>query len=347
MVTLLAPEPGHTRSGGHIYNHRIGMELSGRGFSLTYLPTPVPDPARLASYGVSRDSMILLDSLFFVQRDWLHSVSRLWKGKTALLVHYLPSIDPALSTTDSSRLRLLEAEALSRADKIVTSSHFMAATIKRLFPGTADAVVAHPGVDRSFRKKRKTGNNTGSGYKENKVRLLTVANWTDGKNHSFLLPVLYRLKELSWNWNIVGETEGNEKQTADFRRMAQSFGIEERINITGSLPPASIPAVLAEADLFLFPSRFESYGMALAEALCAGLPAVAGRVGGTEEVCKNREGALLLEADDTDSWTRTVGTLITDTAARKDLGAAAHRSSFDFPDWKESADRLYSGLEGL
>ncbi len=342
MITLLSPEPGHCLSGGHIYNQRIGMELAEKHFRLRHLPSPTPAAAALSSCGINENSLLLLDSLYFEQEEWLLSLSRVWKGGLALLVHYLPSTDPGLSEAASAKLRKKEAAALSRAGKIVTTSRYMASVIRDLFPAAPEAVVVRPGVDQRFRDVRKSSNGVKNGRE---VRLLTVANWTEGKNHAFLLPVLHRLNKLPWRWKIIGETEGNGELAKTFQRRARHLGLKERIDIAGPLPPESVPAALADADLFLFPSRFESYGMALAEALSAGVPAVAGRVGGTEEVCHGRKGALLIDPKDSQEWTDTLGQLLEDKQARSQLTSAARHSPLDFPDWKESAEILYSALE--
>lgn len=342
MITLLSPEPGPFHSGGHIYNQRMGMELADRSFRLRHLPSPVPEASALPSLGITKESLLLIDSLYFEQEAWLQAVSRVWEGRTAILVHYLPSTDPALPASVSMRLRKAETAALSRAKKIVTTSGYMASVIKRLFPGATEAVVARPGVDRCFMDVRKAPAPMSNGRP---VRLVTVANWTEAKNHAFLLPVLHRLKDLSWSWKIIGETANNGGTAEKFRQAACRLGLEKRIDIAGPLPPESVPAALADSDLFLFPSRFESYGMALAEALCAGVPAIAGRVGGTEEVCGGKEGVLLLGPGDTGAWTDTLGTLLADSGILTTLTDAARRGAPDFPDWQKSAEILYSALE--
>ncbi len=345
MLTLLAPDPGPFRSGGHIYNQRMGMELAEKGFRLRHLPNPAPEVSALPSLGIERESLLLLDSLYFEEEEWLRSVSAVWKKRLALLVHYLPSTDPGLPGDVARRLRKAEASALSRAGKIVATSGYMASVMERLFPDAPRAVVVRPGVDRSFRDARHARKPVKQREEGGEIRLLTVANWTEGKNHAFLLPVLHQLKKLPWNWKIIGETEGNEKLADDFRKIARRFGLDGRIDIAGPLPPESVPGELAEADLFLFPSRFESYGMALAEALSAGVPAVAGRVGGTEEVCAGRKGVLLIDPGNAGAWRALLERLLGDRGTLTELAGAARQAAPDFPDWRESAELLYSSLE--
>jgi glycosyltransferase involved in cell wall biosynthesis len=66
---------------------------------------------------------------------------------------------------------------------------------------------------------------------------------------------------------------GGGPSEADLRRRADAFG--DRVHLTGALPRLEALALLRGADLFAFASRTETQGLVLAEALAAGLPAVA------------------------------------------------------------------------
>ncbi len=95
---------------------------------------------------------------------------------------------------------------------------------------------------------------------------------------------------------LVGEDWGGASVVA---ALARSLGIADRVTMTG---PLDRPALLAEygrADVFVLPSLFEPYGIVLMEAMAAGLPIVASRVGGIPEVVLEGENALLCPPGDT------------------------------------------------
>lgn len=80
-------------------------------------------------------------------------------------------------------------------------------------------------------------------------------------------------------------------------------------------------AMFALADLFVFPSRFESYGLTLLEALAAGVPAVCLDHIGARSVMREDFGAIVQGADLRAALTR----LLADPAARKRMGEAARK----------------------
>ena len=80
-------------------------------------------------------------------------------------------------------------------------------------------------------------------------------------------------------------------------------------------------AFFAMADLFIFPSRFESYGLTLLEALAAGLPAVCLDRVGARSVMRDDFGAIVKPAD----LRPAIAKLLADEPARKAMGGAARQ----------------------
>jgi glycosyltransferase involved in cell wall biosynthesis len=80
------------------------------------------------------------------------------------------------------------------------------------------------------------------------------------------------------------------------RRVAR-LGLGDRIELLGQVPRQRVADLLAEADLFLMPSRLESFGIAALEARIAGVPVLALRQSGTSDfLAADRDS--LLAADD-------------------------------------------------
>lgn len=83
-------------------------------------------------------------------------------------------------------------------------------------------------------------------------------------------------------------------------RLAETLGIADRVVFAGAQPPARMPAYLAAADVFLFPTeRDEAAPLVLPQAMACGLPVVASRVGGIPEVidAPGDNGLLVAPAD--------------------------------------------------
>ncbi len=87
---------------------------------------------------------------------------------------------------------------------------------------------------------------------------------------------------------------------------------------------------LAAFDLFLFPSRREGLGSILLDAMAAGLPVVATRVGGIPELIEDGCNGRLVEAGDVDGLAQAVAHLARDPAARARMGEANRQRAAEF-----------------
>ena len=82
------------------------------------------------------------------------------------------------------------------------------------------------------------------------------------------------------------------------------------------------------ADLFVFPTRREAFGMALVEAMASGLPCIASRLPGvTDAIVDDGETGVLVEPHDVDGLTVAMERLLTDRALAARLGASARRAA--------------------
>lgn len=121
---------------------------------------------------------------------------------------------------------------------------------------------------------------------------------------------------------------GDGPQRAELERRARTLPGEVRF--TGFWPHARIPAALRHVDVLVLPSFYEELGSVLVEAMAAGLPVVASRVGGIPDLVRDGQNGLLAEPGHPEAFARAISRLLTepDTAAR--LGAAARTTAQDY-----------------
>src|SRR5690606_33452454 len=89
-----------------------------------------------------------------------------------------------------------------------------------------------------------------------------------------------------------------------------------RITWHGAIGQESVAALMAGSDLLVFPSSFEAYGMAIAEAVAAGLPVLANRVGAAAQLVRHGSTGYLANAGDWDGFGRHLRELLGDAALR-------------------------------
>jgi glycosyltransferase involved in cell wall biosynthesis/GT2 family glycosyltransferase len=100
---------------------------------------------------------------------------------------------------------------------------------------------------------------------------------------------------------------------------------DDRIRFLGRVSDDELRWLYRHCDIFVAPSRFESFGLIFLEAMMFGKPSVGCRAGGIAEVLEDGVSALLAEPGDPYSLAEAIETLLADTALRRRMGAAARR----------------------
>ncbi|MDE3036095.1 MAG: glycosyltransferase family 4 protein, partial [Nitrospirota bacterium] len=90
---------------------------------------------------------------------------------------------------------------------------------------------------------------------------------------------------------------GDGPERRHLEQMAASLGVAQRLRFLGNLPHRDLAERMRAADLFVLPSRSEAFGIVLAEAMDAGLPIVASRVGGIPGLVEADNGLLVPPED--------------------------------------------------
>lgn len=109
----------------------------------------------------------------------------------------------------------------------------------------------------------------------------------------------------------------------DLRVRIAAAGLGERIRFLGERPWEEITALYPCLDLFVAPARWEGFGLTPLEAMAAGVPVVAARVGAYEALIREGETGSLIPPGDADALTAALARWLDDPAARAAAGRAA------------------------
>ena len=242
--------------------------------------------------------------------------------RLAVLVHLPLSDETGLDPAEATRLRALERTTLHLATTVVATSEAAAARIAAMHDLPAVAV-AVPGVDPAPPAEPGPAGH----------RLLCVAAVTPRKGQDLLVAALeHDLADLSWQCTFVGALR---------HPVASSH---PAIRFAGPRTGAGLDAAYAGADLLVLPSRAETYGMVVTEALARGLPVLASAVGGVGEALGTAPGGerpgLLVPPGDRPALAAALRAWLTDADLRVRLRAAASARRATLPTWAETARRL-------
>ncbi len=135
------------------------------------------------------------------------------------------------------------------------------------------------------------------------------------KNVPFLLRVLARCREGGEGLHLVIAGEEGARRN-ELLREARSLGLADFVLPLGHVDDATLGAAYRAAFAFVFPSRYEGFGLPPLEAMAAGCPVVASPAGALAEVLG--DAALLAGPDDVEAWAAALDRLGHDPAARAD-----------------------------
>ncbi|MEQ6903781.1 glycosyltransferase family 4 protein [Nocardioides sp. YIM 152588] len=301
-------------SGGNTYDLRLAAALSEMGRDVRPVGVPVGSGAALAAAlaGVPDGGRVVVDGL--VGLAHAEPVAR-ERGRLAvwLLVHLPLALDEEAGPDAVAQ----ERRALRAAAGVLTTSDWTRRYLLAehgLAPGSVR--VARPGADGAEVAARSP---TGG-------RLLTVGAVVPAKGQDVLVAALAGVADLEWSSRVVGPLGRAPGFAADVRRSAAAPGLGGRVRIEGPLPPRRLATAYATADLLVLPTRLETYGMVVTEALARGVPVLASGVGGVPEALGTapdgcRPG-ILVPPGDPAALADALRRWLTDGAARRRLRAA-------------------------
>ncbi len=169
--------------------------------------------------------------------------------------------------------------------------------------------------------------------------IVTVARLRPEKAHEVLFAAVRRIHEAWPDVRLLVVGDGPRED--ELRALAEQQGLFHCIEFLGHRE--DVAAVLAHSDVFVLPSRIEASPNAVLEAMAAGLPVVAGRVGGIPEVVSDGVTGVLVPPDSPDVLAGALFRLFDEPAYADALGRAARR----YVEEHYSFDRMVSAFEHL
>lgn len=217
--------------------------------------------------------------------------------------------------------RVLDRLTLRSFQKIISISDATRQALARWQPQTRDKLVTiQNGIDltRFSESAPKIANQ--------RPVILAVGRISEQKNYATALRAVALLKGQDFRFLIAGQDEMGGQMQA----LSRELGVEDRVEFLGY--QSNIPALLSRADLFLLCSHWEGFGLAVAEAMAAGLPTVVPDVPGVREVVGAEVGAardepigVLVDPHSPASVAAGLARLLEDGDLRREWG---HRARF-------------------
>ena len=165
-----------------------------------------------------------------------------------------------------------------------------------------------------------------------------------GKNHARLIRAFAELKRKE---RIPHQLvlAGTDRERADeVHRIAEESGFAKDILFTGFVASEDLPLLYQAADLFVFPSLYEGFGLPILEAMACGTPVACSRISSMPEVAG--DAAVLFDPEEEGSIASAIRSIITGTDLRRDLAARGLERSRQFS-WARTAAQTLGVIRSL
>lgn len=136
------------------------------------------------------------------------------------------------------------------------------------------------------------------------------------KGLDFLVDVANKMDN-DWTFSIAGS--GTKKDEAIFKKLIKDRGVQDKIILRGALQGENLKEHFLNSSLYVMTSRWEGFGLVLAEAMSFGLPIIAFSQTGSQEVLDNGDYGILVENGNVDEMVRQIKHLISDIELRKEF----------------------------
>jgi glycosyltransferase involved in cell wall biosynthesis len=361
---VVIPGDLETRTGGYGYDRRIIGGLRGRGWVVEVVrldegfPTPSPSArahAADAFAGIPDGSLVLADGLALGALPDEAERARDRLRIIALVHHPLADetgIDPALATA----LEISERRALAAAHAVVVTSRATGARVADYGVAADRIFVVEPGTDAAPIARGSAAGSSDVGRvlwgPTYDVALLCVATLTPRKGYEILIDALAAIPYRRWRLTCAGSLDRDPTTVARVRARLRDSGLEDRVRLAGDLDAEALAAEYDRADLFVLPTLYEGYGMAVAEALARGLPVVSTATGSIENLVLGTSSVghepapagIVVTPGDLPAFTAALSRAIGDPVLRASLAANARCVRDRLATWEAAAAAIERAL---
>ena len=206
----------------------------------------------------------------------------------------------------------------NRARRVVTVSEFSAGEIETLYGIPRERVVViHNGVSEEFvpvRDEQVLAELRARWAIPSAGFILFVGGADPRKNHRVFLEAVAQSRSRLGGRAIVLVGDAEHPQ-GSYRTTAQSFGLEQDVRCTGRLDREDLRRLYSFADLFVFPSQYEGFGMPVLEAMACGAPTITSSTSSLPEVAG--DAALLVAPDNVEALGQAMVTVLSDQELRE------------------------------
>lgn len=181
------------------------------------------------------------------------------------------------------------------------------------------------------------------GISDKEIVLLTASRLAEEKNITFLINAFQLISQQKSGVKFLILGDGNIR--AELEQQVQQLGLGDKVIFTGMLNKNDMMSYYEAGDIFVFASVTETQGLVAVEAMASGLPIVAIKASGIEDMVKDQQDGFLT-ANNQQDFADKVLRLINDDRLRKQMSQQAKENAYSFSikPWIARVTGLYQKL---
>jgi len=279
-------------------------------------------------------------------------LSQFWGRRAALAVgvgRILSSEQNAYRFKVWPPFRWVEQRLTRRTERVIAcSEHVRTHLVRRVGLRPEKVALVYNGVDTELfapaapDDAQRAAVRAELGFGPDETLIGTVGHLNRQKGHDVLIEALAHVLRREPAARIVIAGRGPLRKRLE--ALASDHGVASKVRFAGLV--SDVPRLLRAFDLFAFPSRWEGFGIALIEAMAAGLPVVASRTGGITEIVEDGVSGLLVAPGDAGGLAATLARVLRGPDTAGELarnGLARVRERFSLARTVERMAAIYRG----
>lgn len=134
------------------------------------------------------------------------------------------------------------------------------------------------------------------------IKLIFVGHLIRRKGLDILLDALKILDDYQFNLDVIG----NGPKKLEYEKLSENYGLKDKVNFVGEISNPDLLKKLPYYDYLVLPSRYETFGIVLIEAMSCGLPVISTKVASIPEIVTSEEVGILVEPDSPESFAKGI-----------------------------------------
>jgi glycosyltransferase involved in cell wall biosynthesis len=232
--------------------------------------------------------------------------------------------------------KIMLSKSIKSADKIISISHHTKQDIIKHFKIPENKIkVIHLAANENYKLlKENEINKIKQNYNLNYSFILYVGTLEPRKNIPTLLKALYKLKKQNIKHKLVITGKKGWKYKSIFETI-ERLNLQKDVIFTGYVPDEDLPALYNAADLFVYPSLYEGFGLPPLEAMQCGTPVITSNTSSLPEVVG--DAGIMVNPYDVDELANKMYEVLTNGGLREELSKKGLERAKLFS-WKKCAE---------